>query len=54
MAELAATPEARAAWLDLAGKWLAMLPQQPKTDEKPFDQMMQEKGTHQKDSEAEH
>ena len=54
MAETATSPDARADWLRLAGKWLAMLPQKDEASRDRFDAMVHNKGTRQKDSKSAH
>lgn len=54
MADKAASDELRAQWLNLARKWLDMLPHREPTEKQNFEQALQDKGTHQKDSKASH
>jgi hypothetical protein len=54
MAEKASSEELRAQWLNLARKWLDMVPQREPSPKQNFDQALQDKGTHQKDSKASH
>ena len=54
MADKAANDDLRAQWLNLARKWLDMVPQvEPKATQN-FEQAVHDKGTHQKDSKASH
>ena len=54
MAEKASSDEVRAQWLNLARKWLDMVPQRDGSAKQTFDQALHDKGTHQKDSKASH
>ena len=54
MADKASSDELRVQWLNLARKWLDMLPHREGSAQQTFDQALQDKGTHQKDSKASH
>jgi len=54
MAEEAVTDELRAQWLSLARKWLDMVSTHETTVNQTFEQTLQDKGTHQKDSKVSH
>jgi hypothetical protein len=54
MADRATTDELRAQWLSLARKWLDLLPHRDASGTQAFDQVLHDKGTHQKDSKASH
>jgi len=54
MADKAANDELRAQWLNLARKWLHMIPDQAPNAKQNFEQAVHDKGTHQKDSKASH
>ena len=54
MAGEAETEKLRATWLHLAEKWLSMIPGKEKTASEKFDDAVDAKGTHQKDSDASH
>jgi hypothetical protein len=54
MAKEARSDKLRAKWLELAGRWLAMIPGREKTLTEKFDAVLGSKRTHQKDSDASH
>ena len=54
MGERASSPEVKADWLRLAAKWLSLIPHREPTHAQRFDTMVQDKGTHQKDSKSSH
>lgn len=54
MAEEATSDALRAQWLNLARKWLDMIPSREPTANQTFEQTIQDKATHQSDSKASH
>jgi len=54
MADRASNDELRAQWLNLARKWLDMLPHREASEQQNFEQVLHDKGTHQRDSKASH
>jgi hypothetical protein len=54
MADKAASEDLRAQWLNLARKWLDMLPHREATEKQTFDQAVHDKRTHQRDSKSSH
>jgi len=52
-ADKAANDELRAQWLNLARKWLDMMPREPSAKQN-FEQAVHDRGTHQKDSKSSH